>query len=72
MLVAVNIEVIRAFVRMRRLLDANADLAHRLDVLESRYDRRFEEIFTAIRQLMTPPAPPRRRLGFDASPERSD
>lgn len=62
--VAVNIEVIRAFVRMRRLLDTNADLARRIDGLEERYDHRFAQVFEAIRDLMATPGAPSRRIGF--------
>jgi len=63
--VAVNIEVVRAFVRLRQLLSTNAELARKLDALERRYDAQFSEVFQAIRQLMTPPdTPRRRRIGF--------
>ena len=50
----VNAEIMRAFVRMRRILAANADLARRLDALEQRYDAQFKVVFDAIRQLMAP------------------
>ena len=62
--VQVNIEIMRAFVRLRRLLATNADLAHRLDELEQRYDAQFKIVFDAIRELMAPSEPPRRPLGF--------
>jgi hypothetical protein len=66
--VAVNIEIMRAFVRLRQLLASHADLARRLDVLEKKYDHQFRAVFDAIRQLMAPPAPPkRRRIGFHAT-----
>jgi len=55
--VQVNVEIMRAFVRLRDLIGHNRDLAKRLDVLESRYDRQFKAVFDAIRELMTPPAP---------------
>jgi hypothetical protein len=65
--VAVNIEIMRAFVRLRQLLASNADLARRLDELEKKYDHQFRAIFDAIRQLMAPPDPPKkRRIGFHA------
>jgi hypothetical protein len=71
--VGVNIEIMRAFVRMRRLLASHADLARRLDELEARYDENFKVVFTAIRELMAPPAAPARKLGFPtkAPPEPS-
>jgi hypothetical protein len=67
--VAVNIEIIRAFVRMRSMLAANEGLSRRLDELETKYDRQFQGVFAAIRELMSPPAPApaRRKLGFGAA-----
>lgn len=63
--VMVNIEVMRAFVRLRRILATNADLARKLEALEKRYDAQFRAVFDAIRQLMAPPEPSRkRRIGF--------
>jgi hypothetical protein len=62
--VQVNVEIIRAFVRLRQLLRENADLARRLDELEARYDRQFKAVFDAIRQLMAPPPSGQRQLGF--------
>ncbi len=68
--VAVNIEIMRAFVRLRRMLASHADLARKLDALERKYDTQFKQVFDAIRQLMAPPAgPKRRRIGFHASKE---
>jgi len=63
--VQVNVEIMRAFVRMRGMVSHNADLARRLDALESKYDRQFKVVSDAIRELMTPPQPtPKRRIGF--------
>jgi len=63
--VRVNVEIMRAFVRLRDLIGHNRDLAKRLDDLESRYDRQFKVVFDAIRELTAPPAPaPKRRIGF--------
>jgi hypothetical protein len=60
----VNIEIMRAFVRLREMIATNRDLARRLDELEKRYDAQFKGVFDAIRQLMAPPAKPRRSIGF--------
>ena len=65
--VQVNIEIMRAFVRLRQFLATNQDLARRLDDLERKYDQRFCVVFEAIPQLMEPPAKPHRHLGFTAS-----
>ena len=63
--IRVNIEIMRAFVRLRRMLDTHADLARKLGALERKYDAQFKVVFDAIRELMTPPEPPRkRRIGF--------
>jgi len=63
--VRVNIEIMRAFVKLRRMLAADKDLARRLDDLEKKYDSQFKVVFDAIRQLMIPPIKPRRKIGFD-------
>ena len=63
--VLVNIEIMRAFVRLRRILATHADLARKLAALEKKYDAQFKSVFDVIRELMTPPEPPRkRRIGF--------
>lgn len=65
--VQANVEIMRAFVRLRSMATQNLALARRLDELESRYDRQFKVVFDAIRELMTPPPPtPKRRIGFIA------
>lgn len=62
--VQVNIEIMRAFVRLRELIATNRDLARRLGELEKRYDAQFKTVFDAIRQLMAPPQKTRRSIGF--------
>lgn len=62
--VEVNVEIMRAFVRLRRLLESKADLSRRLDALERRYNGQFHAIFDAIRELMTPARKPAKRIGF--------
>jgi hypothetical protein len=62
--VQVNVAIMRAFVRLRQVAASVADLARKLDELEQNYDARFRTVFQAIRQLMRPPTPPRRRIGF--------
>ena len=65
--VAVNVEIMRAFVRLRRVATSVAELGRKLEELERRYDGRFRIVFDAIRELLSPPEPPRRRIGFRAS-----
>jgi hypothetical protein len=62
--VQVNIAIMRTFVRLREMLLSNADLARKLNALEKKYDAQFKVVFDAIRELMTPPEPPRRQIGF--------
>jgi hypothetical protein len=62
--VQVNIEIMRAFVRLRELLASHADLARRLDELEQKYDKQFGVVFDAIRQLMSPPNEKKREIGY--------
>jgi hypothetical protein len=64
--VKVNIEIMRAFVRLRRLLQSNKELAAKLAELEAKYDGQFKIVFDAIRELMTPPETPKRTIGFGA------
>ncbi|MEW6186755.1 MAG: ORF6N domain-containing protein [Thermodesulfobacteriota bacterium] len=63
--IEVNIAIMRAFVKLRELIATNKDLSQRLDELEKKYDGQFKVVFEAIRQLMAPPAKPRRKIGFD-------
>jgi hypothetical protein len=74
--IAVNIQIMRAFVRMRELLISNRELAEKLDQLEARLDRKLAShdeaiaaILSAIRELMNPTPPRRRGIGFTADLE---
>jgi hypothetical protein len=63
----VNVEIMRAFVRLRQLLATHEDLARKFEALEKKYDRQFKVVFDPIRRLMAPPDPPKkRRIGFHA------
>jgi hypothetical protein len=63
--VHVNIEIMRAFVRLRQMLASNVELARKLASLERKYDAQFKVVFDAIRELMTPPEPNKKRpIGF--------
>jgi hypothetical protein len=64
--VEVSVQVVRAFIKLRRILASNRELARKLDTLERKYDRQFAVVFDAIRQLMSPSVPPSRRIGFMA------
>ena len=62
--VRVNVEIMRTFVKLRRILESHAGLAKKLDELEKRYDTQFRVVFDAIRELMAPAASKTRRIGF--------
>jgi len=62
--ITVNIEIMRAFVKLRQMLASNAELSRRLDELESKYDKQFRVVFDAIRRLMATPARGRKEIGF--------
>jgi hypothetical protein len=66
--IRVNIEIMRAFVKVRRMIESRGDLANRLDELEEKYDEQFTVVFAAIRKLIAPPKAIRKRIGFRAEP----
>jgi hypothetical protein len=72
--VAVNIEIMRAFVELRRAASSYAAIEKRLEELEretsaklGQHDKQLRQIFDALRQLISPPPPPKRRVGFAPS-----
>jgi len=67
--IRMNIEIMRAFVKVRRELEWRGDLANRIDELEEKYDEQFAVVFSAIRRLMSPPKVIRKRIGFSVSPQ---
>jgi len=62
--VRVNIEIMRAFVRLRQMVRPTATLIRKIDEMERKYDTQFSVVFEAIRDLARPPVAPRRRIGF--------
>ena len=65
--VQVNIEIMRAFVRLRYFLSTHKELSRKLDELEKKYDAQFKIVFDALRALMEPPAQKRKPIGFHAT-----
>jgi len=59
-----SVQVVRAFIRLRQMLASNAELARKLSEIERKYDAQFKVVFDAIKQLMTPPEPQRKQIGF--------
>jgi hypothetical protein len=62
--VQVNIEIMRTFVRLRKMLASNAQLARKLEALEKKYDEQFKVVFEAIYSLMEAPEKKRQKIGF--------
>jgi hypothetical protein len=62
--VQVNIAIMRTFVQLRRLMDGNAELARKIESLEKKYDEKFAAVFAAIKELIAPPEPVKKRIGF--------
>ena len=62
--VEVNIAIMRTFVQLRRIMDTNRDLARKIESLEKKYDEKFAAVFAAIKQLIAPTAPAKKRIGF--------
>jgi hypothetical protein len=69
--IRVNVEIMRAFVRLRQLLASHADLAAKLEELEKKYDAQFRIVFDAIRELMSEPVRPRKQIGFQIRERRA-
>ena len=67
----VNIEIMRAFVRIRQMLSAHKDLERRMDALEERYDQQFKVVFDAIRALMKPTEKPKKKIGFEVKERKA-
>jgi hypothetical protein len=68
--VQVNIEIMRAFVRLRQLLGSHKQLKAQIDLLEKKYDKQFKIVFDAIHQLMESPTPKKKNpIGFSPWPE---
>jgi len=63
--IEVNIQIMRAFVKLREMIATHKELARRLNDLEKKYDAQFKVVFDALRALMAPPVKPKRRIGFD-------
>ena len=62
--IKVNIEIMRAFVQLRKLIDSNKELAKKIEKLESKYDEQFKIVFEAIRQLISEDEKPKSKIGF--------
>ncbi|MEK6531914.1 MAG: hypothetical protein AABZ23_05420 [Deltaproteobacteria bacterium] len=64
--VQTSILIVKAFVRLRQMLASNAELMKKMTELENKYDEQFKVVFQAIYELMKPPEPKKRQIGFRA------
>ena len=62
--IQVNIQIMRAFTKIRRMLETHKDLREKIEAMEKKYDHQFKGVFDALRELIEPPAKPGRRIGF--------
>jgi len=70
--IEVNVAIMRTFVQLRNILASHEDLARKLNELEKKYDEQFSIVFDAIRQIMTPPNPPKRKIGFNIAEKKAE
>lgn len=66
-----SLQIVRTYIRLRKLLSSNAELARRIDALEDKYDKQFKIVFDAIRRLIEPPEKPKNPIGFRVRERRS-
>jgi hypothetical protein len=69
--IQVNIEIMRAFVKLREMLATHKDLARKIEEMEKKYDKQFKIVFDALRELMQPPEKPRREIGFQVKERKA-
>ena len=69
--VQVNVAIMRAFVRLRRMLAGNEELTRKVNELEKKYDAQFKVVFDAIRNLMKPLPIQPKQIGFRANTKKS-
>jgi len=62
--IKVNVEIMRAFVLIRKFALQNSEIIHRIDEMEKKYDDQFSEVFSALRYLINPPQTERRKIGY--------
>ncbi|MCJ7790625.1 MAG: ORF6N domain-containing protein [Candidatus Atribacteria bacterium] len=69
--IQVNIQIMRTFVKLRKMIITNEELAIKLEVLERKYDEQFKVVFDILRELMELPEKPRRKIGFHREEENN-
>jgi phage regulator Rha-like protein len=59
-----NIQIIRAFTKLREMMATHADLKKKIEAMERKYDKRFKVVFDVMKQLLAEPKKPKREIGF--------
>ncbi len=62
--ILVNIQIMRAFTRLREMLSTHIDLKRKIENMEKKYDAKFKVVFETIKQLLEPPKKPKKKIGF--------
>lgn len=62
--IQVNIQIMRAFTRLRQMMQVHKDLWGKIKEMENKYDERFKAVFDALRQLLETPVKIKRKIGF--------
>ena len=62
--IQVNIQIMRAFTKLRQFFSTNEELKSKIESMEKRYDENFKIVFEAIRQLLETEEKPRKKIGF--------
>jgi hypothetical protein len=70
--IMVNIAIMRTFVHLRQLIDANKDMIRRIDALEEKYDKNFALVFEAIKELIREENKPRQKIGYLIGGQKSE
>ena len=68
--VEMSIFIVRAFVKLREMLISHKDLKHKIEEMEKKYDSQFKIVFNAIKELMSQPEKPVRKIGFKTEKEK--
>lgn len=64
--IQVNIQIMRTFIKLRKLLETHKDILKKIEEMEKRYDNQFRVVFQTIKKMMSPPEKPKRKIGFQA------
>ena len=67
--VQVNIQIMRTFTKLREMIESNKDLRRKIEEIEKKYDKQFQIVFEAIKQLVEPVERPKRKIGFYVADE---